>query len=124
MLRRNGRLVSEDPLVLPTVGQGPDRPDVTTQIPNLILCGDYLKSDLEVANMETASFNGRRAANAVIERSGSHQSPCRAIPSYRPPEWEPLKRIDEDRYRRGQPNLFDTEMSRSQMAGLLERAVA
>ncbi|MEA2172084.1 MAG: hypothetical protein QOF76_5384, partial [Solirubrobacteraceae bacterium] len=25
----------------------------------------------------------------------------------RPPEWEPFKRTDEDRYRRGLPNVFD-----------------
>jgi hypothetical protein len=51
MLRRNGRLVSEDPLVLPSAGQRPDGPAVTTAIPNLLLAGDYLKGEAEVANV-------------------------------------------------------------------------
>ena len=50
----NGAWQNEDPLVLPACGQYVSRPDVTTAIPNLILAGDYLKSDWEVANMETA----------------------------------------------------------------------
>ncbi len=107
MMLRNRRLVSRDPLVLPSVGQFADRPDVTTAIPNLFLCGDYLKSDWEVANMECASFNARRAANAVLDRSDSREEPCSVIGPYRPPEWEPAKKIDADRYRRGQPNLLD-----------------
>ncbi|MEA2172233.1 MAG: hypothetical protein QOF76_5533 [Solirubrobacteraceae bacterium] len=107
MTLRGGRLISHDPLVLPTVGQGPDRPDVNTAIPNLILTGDYLLSQLEVANMEAASFNGRRAANAVIEHSGTEVAQCAAIETVRPPEWEPFKRMDEDRYQRGLPNVFD-----------------
>jgi hypothetical protein len=33
--------------------------------------------------------------------------PVTPFPSYRPRAWEPLKRIDEQRYANGQPNLFD-----------------
>jgi hypothetical protein len=119
MVLRNGRLVSDDPLVLPSAGQLPDRPDVTTAIPNLMLCGDYLKGDWEVANMECASFNARRAANAVLDRSGSREAPCWVFKTYRPPEWEPLKRIDEDRYRQGQPNLFDADVAPERLRELL-----
>ena len=119
MVRRGGRLVSDDPLVLPTVGQRPDRPDVTTGIRNLILTGDYLKSDWEVANMDAASFNGRRAANAVLERSGSHAAPAAATPTFRPPEWEPFKRIDQERWRHGKPNLFDADLTLDQVRARL-----
>jgi len=119
MISRRGRLISEDPLVLPTVGQRPDRPDVTSAISNLILTGDYLESDLEVANMETASYNGRRAANAILARSGSRETPAAAIKSYRPPEWEPFKRIDEERWQNGQPNLFDTDLTAIERKELL-----
>jgi uncharacterized protein with NAD-binding domain and iron-sulfur cluster len=106
MIRSGGRLISDDPLVLPSVGQRPDRPEVATQIPNLLLAGDYLKSDWEVANMETANYNGRRAANALLAKAGSLETPAKAIKSYRPPEWEPFKRIDEQLYRARKPNLF------------------
>ena len=121
MLRRHDRLVSDDPLVLPAVGQRPDRPDVTTGIPNLLLAGDYLKSDWEVANMETANFNGRRAANALMEKAGSRETPAVTVAPYRPPEWEPLKKIDADRYAQGRANLFDAPEPPSEAAGLLSR---
>ena len=122
MLRRHGRLVSKDPLPDPTAGLDPYRPDVATKIPNLFLCGDYLKSELILGTMETSSYNARRAINAIIGEAGVDQSPAAAIPPYEPPEFEPLKKIDEDRYQRGLPNLLDTEMSSRQRSELLGRA--
>jgi hypothetical protein len=119
MLRRKGRLVSEDPLVLPTVGTWRYRPDAPTAIPNLMLAGDYLNGPWEVANMETASYAGRRAANAILDATGSHESPAATTPPYRPPEWEPLKQIDEQRYNAGQPNLFDIDMTLEQLRSKL-----
>jgi hypothetical protein len=74
--------------------------------------------------METASFNGRRAANAILARSGSPEPPARTIGTYRPLEWEPFKRIDADRYRRGQPNLFDAQLSPDELAALLYHPAA
>jgi uncharacterized protein with NAD-binding domain and iron-sulfur cluster len=121
MVRRNGRLVSDDPLAVPSAGQWPDRPDITTAIPNLVLAGDYLKSEWEVGNMETASFNARRAVNAILERAGSRETPARVIRGYRPPEWEPLKRIDAQRYARGQRNLLDIELPSTQLSKLIEQ---
>lgn len=86
-----------------------------------MLCGDYLKSAWEVTNMETACYNGRRAANAVLDASGSYEAPTTAIEPWRAPEWEPFRRIDEDRYRRGQPNIFDADLTSAQVRELLRR---
>jgi uncharacterized protein with NAD-binding domain and iron-sulfur cluster len=119
--RRNGRYRNEDPIVIPTVGTDQYRPEVSTAIPNLVLAGDYPAGDWEVTTMDTASYNGRRAANAILERAGSPEQPAMAVPAYRPPEWEPFKRIDEDRYRRGLPNLFDVDLSEAQRSELLTR---
>jgi uncharacterized protein with NAD-binding domain and iron-sulfur cluster len=104
---RDGHLVSTDPLVLPTAGTFPLRPDVVTQIPNLVLCGDYLKGSWIITTMEAACHTGRRAANAILDASGSSESPASEIEPYRPPEWEPLKRVDARRHRAGLPNLLD-----------------
>jgi uncharacterized protein with NAD-binding domain and iron-sulfur cluster len=120
--RRRGRMVSEDPLILPTAGTEKYRPAPTTALPNLVLCGDYLNGEWETTNMEAASYNARRAANAIIEAAGSRESAASVIGSYRPPEWEPLKRIDQDRYRRGQANVFDADLSSDQVKQLLGRA--
>jgi uncharacterized protein with NAD-binding domain and iron-sulfur cluster len=108
MVMRDGHLFSEDALVLPTAGTERYRPDVLTAIPNLLLCGDYLNGSWEVANMEAASYNGRRAANAILGAAGSREAPATTTGPYRPPEWEPLKRIDEQRYAQGRSNVLDT----------------
>ncbi len=122
MILQSGHLVSEDPLVLPTAGTEQYRPDVTTGIPNLVLTGDYLNGTWEIANMESANFNGRRAANAVLERSGSTEQPSMLTGTYRPPEWEPLKLVDQARFKVGQPNLFDLDLTLPQLNDLLAQA--
>lgn len=99
--------MSEDPLVLPTVGTEGDRTEVETAIPNLLLAGDHVRGPFEVTNMEAANYSGRRAANAVLQRAGSREPAAVTIGPYRPPEWEPLKAIDEARFRAGLPNQFD-----------------
>jgi hypothetical protein len=104
---RRGFTGSHDPLVEPRVDSYRHRPSPATKIPNLFLAGDYLDGDWEVANMECACYNGRRAANAVLEAAGSRAMPALAVRSYAPPEWEPLKRIDADRYKRGEQNMFE-----------------
>src|SRR5436309_13859968 len=119
MLHRAGRLVSADPLVLPIAGSEHLRPGPATAIRNLALCGDYLDGEWEVANMEAACFNGRRAANVVLERSRSRERPADVLLPYRPPEWEPLRRIDADRFSRGQANLFDADLSADRLTTLL-----
>jgi uncharacterized protein with NAD-binding domain and iron-sulfur cluster len=115
------RLSSQDPLILPTIATEQYRPSPATAIPNMVLAGDYLNGLWEVANMEAACYEGRRAAEVVLSHAGSHGPPVHAIPPYRPPEWEPLKRIDEDRYRRGQPNIFDTDMTVEELKAQLSQ---
>ena len=100
-------LDNEDPLVLPKVGAWQDQPDVATRIDNLVLAGDYVRGEHQMANMEAANEGGRRAANAILERSRLVASPAAVYKRYRPPEWDALKRIDEVRYRAGLPNQFD-----------------
>jgi uncharacterized protein with NAD-binding domain and iron-sulfur cluster len=119
MILHHGHLVSEDALVLPTLATEQYRPDTITGIPNLMLCGDYLNGRWEVANMEAACCNGRRAANAILAAASSQEPPASTTPPYRPPEWEALKRIDEQRYKQGQPNLFDVDTTLDELKNLL-----
>jgi uncharacterized protein with NAD-binding domain and iron-sulfur cluster len=113
LIRRRGRFTdSEDPLVVPTPGSWHKRPAAGTAIPNLLLAGDYVRTDFEAQTMEAANEAARRAVNALLELAGSPAPRCEVFQTYRPPEWEALKRVDEDRYRRGQPNLADVPMPR------------
>jgi hypothetical protein len=107
LVRRDGRLVNEDPLILATAGTEQYRPNGVTSIPNLVLAGDYLDGAWQVGTMESASYHGRLAANAILAGTGSLEIPVNAVGPYRPPEWEPLKLLDAGRYAREEPNLFD-----------------
>jgi uncharacterized protein with NAD-binding domain and iron-sulfur cluster len=97
-----------DPLTSPTAGSWSKRPAVTTAIPNLLLAGDYGSGHWFVGTMESANKAGRLAANAVLERAGSREPRAQVIGRYRPPEWESHKRVDEQRWANGQPNIYDT----------------
>ncbi|HVF77662.1 MAG TPA: FAD-dependent oxidoreductase [Solirubrobacteraceae bacterium] len=121
--RRRGVWKFEDRLVMPRVGTYQHRPGVETDIPNLFLSGDYLDGPWEIANMEAACRNGRRAANAILEDSSSIETPAATAGIYQPPEWQQLRRIDEDRYQRGQPNLFDADLTATQLKELLSGLV-
>lgn len=107
LVRGSKGLRNEDPLILPRVGAWKHRPEVTTAFANLMLTGDYPRGPWEMANMEAANASARNATNAILRQAGSGETPARVFTPYRPPEWEPLKRIDARRYARGQPNLLD-----------------
>lgn len=57
--------------------------------------------------MEGANEAARAAVNALLDADDSDTERCAIVGLYRPPELEPLKRIDEFRYRLGLPNTFD-----------------
>ena len=95
------------PLLVNTAGSWQNRPDVTTKVPNLLLAGDFVRTNIDLATMEGANESARRAVNALLDADRSDAGRCRVWELYRPPELEPLKRVDEVRYRLGLPNTFD-----------------
>ncbi|MDX1511199.1 MAG: FAD-dependent oxidoreductase [Nitriliruptorales bacterium] len=108
--RRRGMLHNEDPLTIPSVDSRRHRPEVTTEIPNLLLTGDFLKGDHLVGNMEAANVNSRRAVNALLEQAGSRESPAPIVDWYVPPEWAPAKEVDLIRWRQGKPHVLDSPL--------------
>ncbi|MEU6349842.1 FAD-dependent oxidoreductase [Streptomyces sp. NPDC047072] len=96
----------EQLLIHPT-GTLHNRPTARTRVPNLFLAGDYVRTDVDLATMEGANESARLAVNALLEADNSDAERCRVWELYRPPEMEPLKRVDEVRYRLGLPNTFD-----------------
>jgi uncharacterized protein with NAD-binding domain and iron-sulfur cluster len=96
----------EQLLVHPTGTLG-NRPTARTKVPNFFLAGDYVRTDVDLASMEGANESARHAVNALLEADNSDAERCRVWELYRPPELEPLKRVDELRYRLGLPNTFD-----------------
>ncbi|MCX5322018.1 FAD-dependent oxidoreductase [Streptomyces sp. NBC_00120] len=83
------------------------RPSARTAVPNFFLAGDYVRTDVDLATMEGANESARRAVNALLDADNSDAERCHIWELFRPPEMEPLKRVDEVRYRLGLPNTFD-----------------
>lgn len=52
--------------------------------------------------MESVSGAGRRAADAVLDGACSRETPVKVFGPDRPPEREPLERIDADCHKRGE----------------------
>jgi uncharacterized protein with NAD-binding domain and iron-sulfur cluster len=102
--RRNS---NSEPLLVNTVGSWDRRPGVRTGLPNLLLAGDYVRTDMDVACMESANESARAAANALLELAGSKAAPAAVHRLYDPPELEGLKRVDAELYRAGQPHALD-----------------
>ncbi|MET9386130.1 FAD-dependent oxidoreductase [Streptomyces sp. NPDC002928] len=96
----------EQLLIHPT-GTLYNRPSARTKVPNFFLAGDYVRTDVDLATMEGANESARRAVNALLDADNSDAARCEVVELYRPPEMEPLKRVDEVRYRLGLPNTFD-----------------
>ncbi|MFH9677641.1 FAD-dependent oxidoreductase [Streptomyces sp. NPDC017405] len=98
---------NREPLLIHPTGTLYHRPSAKTAVPNFFLAGDYVRTDVDLATMEGANESARRAVNALLDRDGSDAGRCRVWELYRPEELEPLKRVDEVRYRLGLPNTFD-----------------
>ena len=60
------------------------RPDAQTQIPNLFLAADYVRTHTDLATMEGANEAARRAVNAILDASGSDADRCRLWPLHEP----------------------------------------
>jgi uncharacterized protein with NAD-binding domain and iron-sulfur cluster len=102
---------NRSPLLVNTVGSLKHRPEAATGIPNLVLAADYVRTDSDLASMESANEAARRATNAIIDRSGSSADPCRLWSLEEPGLFEPLKRGDRVRYRLGLPHPGEVEKS-------------
>jgi hypothetical protein len=58
--------------------------------------------------VESACETGKRAAQAVLDAAGFGGKPVRVYNRWTPPENEPLKRADAERWKLGLPHVLDT----------------
>ncbi|MFD4659872.1 FAD-dependent oxidoreductase [Kitasatospora sp. NPDC058444] len=98
---------NREQLLVHPAGTLHDRPSAATAVGNFFLAGDYVRTDVDLATMEGANESARRAVNALLDADGSTAGRCRIWGLFRSPELEPLKLVDEARYRLGLPNTFD-----------------
>jgi uncharacterized protein with NAD-binding domain and iron-sulfur cluster len=83
------------------------RPEAATQIPNLVLAGDYVRTNTDLASMEGACEAARRAVNAILQRAGSAETPATIWTLTEPEQFEPWKRLDARLYAAGKGHVFE-----------------
>lgn len=95
------------PLLVNTADSWRRRPQARTKIPNLLMSGDFVQTDIDLATMEGANESARYAVNVILEEAAPKKAP---VPTYQlldPPEFEVLKQADKVLYDAGQKNLLD-----------------
>ncbi|HVZ73600.1 MAG TPA: FAD-dependent oxidoreductase [Polyangia bacterium] len=65
-----------EPLLVNTPGSWSRRPRAGTRIQNLVLAGDYVRTNTGLACMEGANESARAAVNEILRRSDSKEPPC------------------------------------------------
>ena len=95
---------NRSPLLINTVGSLRNRPPADVAVENLALASDYVRTNADLASMESANEAGRRAANAVCERHDVRGSRARIWELEEPAVFEPFKRQDRVRYRLDLPH--------------------
>jgi hypothetical protein len=101
-----GVLTNAEPLLINHAGSLALRPEAYTEVRNLLLASDYVRTYTDLATMEAANEAARRATNAILAMSGVHAAPC-ALWEFDIPE--PMRHaqvLDRLRFRMGLPNLL------------------
>ena len=93
-----------EPLLINTIGSLADRPRAYTEIMNLFLAADYVRTNTDLACMEGANEAARRAVNALLKRTGSEEKPARIWRLEEPAIFRRMKRWDKLVYERGMPH--------------------
>jgi uncharacterized protein with NAD-binding domain and iron-sulfur cluster len=93
-----------EPLLINTANSLQYRPDATTEIPNLLLASDYVRTNTDLACMEAANEAARRAVNAILTKTGSTEAPAAVWEMQEPDCFKPLIEYDRARFRAGLPH--------------------
>jgi len=110
IVETDGGVENRSPLLINTVGSLKNRPPAAVGIENLTLASDYVRTNSDLASMESANEAGRRAANAIFERRGISDR-ARIWELQEPGLFEPFKRQDRVRYRLGLPHPAEVTQS-------------
>ncbi|WP_254521939.1 hydroxysqualene dehydroxylase [Natrinema caseinilyticum] len=95
---------NRSPLLINTVGSLRNRPPADVAVDNLTLASDYVRTNADLASMESANEAGRRAANAILDRRAAGGRRAQIWELEEPAVFEPFKRQDRFRYRLGLPH--------------------
>lgn len=109
-----GRMDNRAPLLINTVGSLRNRPPAVTAAPNLVLAADYVRTESDLATMESANEAARLAVGGIVDRTGIGSKPT-VWGIDEPAVFEPLKRQDDIACRLGLPHPGETERGLQQL---------
>jgi uncharacterized protein with NAD-binding domain and iron-sulfur cluster len=95
------RATNLEPLLINTAGSWKNRPEAVTQIPNLVLAADFVRTYTDLATMEGANEAARRAVNGILEKEQSPYQPCQTFPLKEPLALAPFRFADSVQWRLG-----------------------
>jgi len=92
---------NKEPLLVNTVNSWDMRPYSYTQIPNLFLASDYVKTNTDLATMEGANEAAKRAVNNILDASKSKAKKCTIYDLQEPFILKLIRYKDKKRYEQG-----------------------
>jgi uncharacterized protein with NAD-binding domain and iron-sulfur cluster len=103
-----GGATNDEELLINTKGSWDNRPNAKTQIPNLFLAADYVRTFTDLATMEGANEAARRAVNGIL--TAEHRPArehCKLKPLWQPPVFKMARILDGWRYHSHLPHHVD-----------------
>jgi 15-cis-phytoene desaturase len=97
-------VTNAEPLLINPAGSLQYRPESYTEIPNLFLASDYVRTYTDLATMEGANEAARRSVNAILDASGSHGLKAQIWPFQEPEIFKPMREYDLLRFKLGLPH--------------------
>ncbi|GAL85326.1 phytoene dehydrogenase [Sporocytophaga myxococcoides] len=94
---------NEEPLLVNCTNSWDLRPYAYTQVSNLFLASDYVKTNTDLATMEGANEAARRAVNSILDASGVKAPKCKIWDLHEPALFALLRWRDLQRYKKGLP---------------------
>jgi uncharacterized protein with NAD-binding domain and iron-sulfur cluster len=104
-------VTNDSPLLINTVGSLKHRPPADVSAPSLFLAADYVRTNSDLASMESADEAGRRAVRGVLDAADSAASRPEVWDLPEPSVFDPPKAQDRVRYRLGLPHPGDARRS-------------
>jgi uncharacterized protein with NAD-binding domain and iron-sulfur cluster len=109
-----------EPLLVNRANTWTYRPEAWTQIPNLFLASDYVRTYTDLATMEAANEAARRAVNCILDTIGSDLPKCEIWNLHEPDILAPLRHHDKARYNQGLPYKMHIPLALSLLAKIVK----
>jgi uncharacterized protein with NAD-binding domain and iron-sulfur cluster len=97
------RNIDKEPLLVNSINTWGLRPTASTDINNMFLAADYVRTNTDLATMEGANEAARRAVNCIIDAEGNRSSYAQIFEFNDPWFFDVMKWWDRRRYDKGLP---------------------